>query len=133
MKRNNVKVKPFSSYLTERFYIECCSTSTAPIVSKMVELAARKCDCYASDVVVWANDFIKHVEEEKEYSKILFFQNDGVDCKDIVGLEETESDIYFNTHEQCAWRLEHSNKYDPEINGGRWISTLTRVTVSKRQ
>ena len=47
-------------------------TNHSTIITKMVHLAGRLCEHYASDIVYDANAFIKAIEEKQNYDKYLY-------------------------------------------------------------
>ena len=86
------------------------------IVDKMVRLAAKITERYASDIYYDIKSLHNAVEEHEPYDRVLFFRESGVWT---VSVEEV--DRVFD-HIQ-AWRLTH----DPENT----ITTLVRVDVRK--
>lgn len=53
-------------------------TNHSTIITKMVHLAGRICEQYASDIVYDASLFIEAIENKKNYDRYLFFRESGV-------------------------------------------------------
>ena len=53
-------------------------TNYSTIITKMIHLAGRLCEQYASDIVYDANFFIEAIENNKDYDRYLFFRESGV-------------------------------------------------------
>lgn len=53
-------------------------TNYSRVITKMVHLAGRICEQYASDIVYDASSFIEAIENKKNYDRYLFFRESGV-------------------------------------------------------
>lgn len=86
------------------------------VVSKMVELAGRYCERFASDIYYDIDTFIRHIGEGIDHDVYLFFRESGVTAfryEDIMAIEGTE---YIQ-----AWHLTYKAETEEQ--------ELTRVSV----
>lgn len=86
-----VKIHNFSCY--DNYTVTDEGTNHSRIITKMVQLAGRLCERYASDIVYDATAFIKAIEENQNYDRYLFFRECGVTAfkpEDIEHIERTE-------------------------------------------
>jgi hypothetical protein len=63
------------------------------IVTKMVQLAGRLCEKYASDIIYDANAFIKAIAEGKDFDRYLVYREMGVTAlgpDDIDNIDESD-------------------------------------------
>ena len=103
----------FSSYDTRDFIVRDEDTRTASIFDKMIEIAARKCDRYASDIFY---DMLKlyeccEAENQKELKKLIFFEPYAVNSFHIDSITENSlTNSAFTQTRQHAWLLVHRKK-----------------------
>ena len=71
-----VKITNYSCY--DNYTIKDKGTNHSDIVTKMIQLAGRICEKYASDIVYDANAFIQAIENEENFERFLFFREMGV-------------------------------------------------------
>lgn len=67
--------------------------NNSSIVTKMVQLAGRLCERYASDIIYDANAFIRAIDEHKDFDEYLFFRESGVTAftpEDVGAIESTD-------------------------------------------
>lgn len=94
------------------------------IVDKMIRLAAKLTECYASDIVYDIGDLSSAVKENKPLDNLLFFRECGVTTMKVSELNADEYDaLLFNFTPIQVWRLTH----DPEVTETK----LIRVDVRK--
>ena len=110
----NVKISNYSSF--DNYVVKDQGTNHSDIVTKMVQLAGRLCERYASDIVYDANAFIKAIEEKQNFERFLFFREMGVtafkkdDVRAIQGIEYLQ-----------VWRLSYNAETEEQ--------EFTRVNV----
>lgn len=94
------------------------------IVDKMIRLAAKLTECYASDIVYDIGDLSSAVKEKKPLDNLLFFRECGVTTSKVSELNADEYDVLlFNFTPIQVWRLTHN----PEV----METKLIRVDVRK--
>ncbi len=87
------------------------------VVSKMMQLAGRYCERFASDIFYDANAFVHAIETNQNFDKYLFFRESGVTAlyyQDIMAIEGTD---YIQ-----AWHLTYNAETEEQ--------ELTRVSVT---
>lgn len=87
------------------------------VVSKMVQLAGRYCERFASDIVYDAESFINAIENKKDYDRYLFFRESGVTTLSPKNVNAIESTDYIQ-----AWHLTYKAETKEQ--------ELTRVSVT---
>lgn len=86
-----VKITNYSSF--DNYVVRDKGTNHSDIVTKMVHLAGRLCERYASDIIYDANAFIKAIEEKQDFERFLFFREMGVTAfkmDDVKAIEGTD-------------------------------------------
>ena len=86
----NVKIYDYNCH---EYCVKDKGSNHSDIVTKMVQLAGRICEKYASDIVYDANAFIKAIEDKKDFDRYLFFREMGVTAfkpEDIEIIKGTE-------------------------------------------
>ena len=71
-----IKISNYSCY--DNYTIKDNGTNHSSIVTKMVQLAGRICERFASDIVYDADAFIEAIENNKNFDRYLFFRENGV-------------------------------------------------------
>lgn len=94
------------------------------IVDKMIRLAAKLTERYASDIVYDIVDLSNAVKEEKPLDHLLFFRENGVETRETETFDVEKYDcLLFNFQIIQTWRLTHN----PET----METKLIRVDVRK--
>lgn len=86
-----VKITNYSSF--DNYVVKDKGTNHSDIVTKMVQLAGRLCEKYASDIIYDANAFIKAIENKEDFERFLFFREMGVTAftaDDVKAIEGTD-------------------------------------------
>lgn len=86
-----IKISNYSCY--DNYTIKDKGENHSTIVTKMVQLAGRICERFASDIVYDANAFIEAIENQKDFDRYLFFREMGVTAfkpKDVECVEGTD-------------------------------------------
>lgn len=86
-----VKIRNYS--LFSNYTVKDQGTNHSDIVTKMVQLASRLCEKYASDIIYDANAFIKAIEDKENFERFLFFREMGVTAfkmDDVKAIEGTD-------------------------------------------
>lgn len=112
---NEIKITNYSCYDNYTFKDKGENHST--IVSKMVQLAGRICEHYASDIVYDADAFIEAINNNENFDRYLFFREMGVTAfrpEHIECIEGTDSYIQ-------VWHLTYNAETQEQ--------ELTRVSV----
>lgn len=73
------------------------------IVTKMIQLAGRICEHWASDIVYDANAFIEAIESKENFDRYLFFREMGVTAFKPEDIENIEGTDYIQ-----AWHLTYN-------------------------
>ena len=101
-------------------YDDCTVTSNSEnisdVVDKLVRLAAKITEHYASDIYYDIKGLYECIEEHEPYDRVLFFREYGVWAVSYVEVDRVLEHIQ-------TWRLTH----DPE----NMMTTLVRVDVRK--
>lgn len=128
---NNHKIiiSKYSYQDTKDYYVENHGDNISNIFDKLIELAARKCDHYASDIFWDMKTFADIVSEGKKFDRILVFRETGVHSIDVDNLNNLWlSDVRALAAERCIWRIEYKLDLD-DMGKPEWKSTLTRVYI----
>lgn len=86
-----IKISNYSCY--DNYTIKDNSTNHSSIVTKMVQLAGRICERFASDIVYDADAFIEAIDNNENFDRYLFFRENGVTAfkpKDVECIEGTD-------------------------------------------
>lgn len=86
-----IKISNYSCY--DNYTIKDNGTNYSTIVTKMIHLAGRICERFASDIVYDADTFIEAIENNKNFDRYLFFRENGVTAfkpKDVECIEGTD-------------------------------------------
>lgn len=65
--------------ISNQYTITTHGTNPSTIITKMIHLAGRLCEYYASDIVYDAVNFRHAVENHQPYRRYLFFREGGVE------------------------------------------------------
>lgn len=109
-----LKIIKWSSY--DNYTVTSDTENISDVVDKMIRLAAKITERYASDIYYDIKSLYHCLEEHESYDRILFFRESGVWTVSVEDLD------YMVEHIQ-AWRLTHN----PE----NMVTTLIRVGVRK--
>ena len=71
-----IKISNYSCY--DNYTIKYEGSNHSTIVTKMVQLAGRICEKWASDIVYDAEAFIEAIENKEGFDRYLFFREMGV-------------------------------------------------------
>ena len=111
-----------SRYSTNQQHIlEHRGQNPSTIITKMIQLAGRFCEYYASDIVFEAVNFRYAVEHNKPYHKYIFFREGGVDAYAPNEVEYARGMVYIQVWDLC---------YKPDVDNG--IQIFQRLHVSAR-
>ncbi len=109
-----IKIVKYSSY--DDYTVTSNTENISDIVDKMVRLAAKLTERFASDIYYDIKSLYHCLEEHEPYDRVLFFSETGVWAVNVEELDRVHDHIQ-------TWRLTH----DPE----NMITTLVRVGVRK--
>lgn len=87
------------------------------VVSKMVQLAGRYCERFASDICYDIDTFTSHIRDKVDYDRYLFFRESGVTALSPEDMKAIESTDYIQ-----AWHLTYNAETEEQ--------ELTRVSVT---
>lgn len=109
-------IYPYST--DKRYTAKSVNGNISSIMSRMVQIAGRLCEDYASDVYYALCNYDNAVRENDEYDKLIVFQENGVIERKIEnGTVDSKSDgIQY-------WRL----TWNPKEH----VGTLIRVNLRK--
>ena len=88
----------------DNWTVSTSGNNVSSIVDKLIRLAAKNTEHYASDIVYYINAFMECVEEHRAYAKYLGFRDGGVNLYDSVDW------VHDGTGVVQWWKL----TYDPE-------------------
>lgn len=86
-----IKISNYSCY--DNYTITSSEGNWSPIVSKMVELAGRYCERFASDIFYDAHSLIRAIDENRNHDVYLFFRDSGVTSlspENVLAIEHTD-------------------------------------------
>ena len=109
-----IKIQNYSCYDNYTVTDKCGNWSN--IASKMIELAGRYCECFASDIVYDINSLIRAIDGNRNHDVYLFFREHGVTALSPEDVKIIEGADYIQ-----AWHL----TYDTDTEESKFI----RVTV----
>ena len=107
-----LKIVKWSSY--DDYTVTSNTENISDVVDKLVRLAAKITERYASDIYYDIKSLYNSLEEHEPYDRVLFFRETGVWTVNYEEIDRVFEHIQ-------AWRLTH----DPENT----ITTLVRVDV----
>ena len=107
-----IKINNYSCY--DNYTIKDNGTNHSTIVSKMVQLAGRICERFASDIVYDADAFIEAINNNENFDRYLFFRENGVTAFKPEDVECIEGTDYIQ-----SWHL----TYDAETQEQEFIRT----------
>lgn len=82
-----------SEYGFSNYIVKDKGENHSDIVTKMVQLAGRLCEKYASDIIYDANAFIKAIAEHKDFDRYLVYREMGVTAltpEHIANIDESD-------------------------------------------
>ena len=109
-----LKITNHSCY--DNYTVTSNTENISDVVDKLVRLAAKITERYASDIYYDIKSLYNSLEEHEPYDRVLFFRESGVWTVSVEDLDTLVDNIQ-------AWRLTH----DPENT----ITTLVRVDIRK--
>lgn len=95
---DKVQIYDYSSF--DNYTVKDKGTNHSDIVTKMVHIAGRLCERYASDIVYDANAFIRAIENKEDFDRYLFFREMGV-----TAFKPEEVEIIKGTEYIQVWHL----------------------------
>ena len=115
------EIRPISSY--DHWTLQAHGDNVSSIIDKLIRLAAKLTERFASDIVYSINDLQSAIQHWHKLDLVLFFNESAVRCQDI---EEDGTVLYPEKIGACiqAWRL----TYDP----ASITTTLQRVTLNTK-
>lgn len=108
------KISNYSFY--DNYTVSDKGDNWSRVVSKMIQLAGRYCECFASDITYDANAFIKAIEEKQDFERFLFFREMGV-----TAFKEEDVKAIQGTDYLQVWRLAYNAETEEQ--------DFTRVNV----
>lgn len=112
--KKQIKIQSYSCY--DNYTIVDHGTNHSSIVTKMVQLAGRLCERYASDIVYDAAALIKAIEGNENFARYLFFRENGVTAFKPEDIEHIEGTEYIQ-----VWHLTYNAETQDQL--------FTRVNV----
>lgn len=109
-----VKIQNYSCY--DNYTVKDTGTNHSDIITKMIHLAGRLCERWASDIVYDANAFIKAIEEKQNFDRYLFFRETGVVALKPEDVEAIDSTDYIQ-----VWHLTYNAETEEQ--------EFTRISV----
>ena len=115
-----MKIRDYSCYDT--WTVKSETENISNIIDKMVRLAAKITESYASDIVYDVNALLEDIADNYPHDKILFFRECGVTSFNTELVKIDNQDLLYSDYIQ-TWRL----TYDPESG----VTMLKRVDIIK--
>ena len=109
-----LKITKYSCY--DDYTVTSNTENISDIVDKLIRLAAKITERFASDIYYDIKSLYNCLEERESYDRVLFFRECGVWTVSVEELDSMVDNIQ-------SWRLTH----DPEA----MITTLVRVGIRK--
>jgi hypothetical protein len=92
-----------SEYGFNNYIVKDKGENYSDIVTKMVQLAGRLCEKYASDIIYDANAFIKAIAEDKDFDRYLVYREMGVTALNSENLDMIDDSDYIQ-----VWHLTYN-------------------------
>ena len=102
-----IKIQSYSCY--DNYTVKDRGENWSRIASKMVQLAGRYCESYASDVYYDIDAFVRHIDDKINYDKYLFFHENGVTTFSPEYLKFAESTDFIQ-----IWHLTYNAKTEEQ-------------------
>jgi hypothetical protein len=109
-----IKIQNYSCY--DNYTVADKGDSWNRVVSKMVQLAGRYCERFASDIYYDIDAFVRHINENTDYDRYLFFRESGVTVLSLENVTAIEGVDFIQ-----AWHLTYNAETKKQ--------ELTRVSV----
>ena len=110
----DIKITNYSSF--DNYTVKDNGENHSTIVTKMIHLAGRICERFASDIVYDAEAFIEAIENNEDFDRYLFFREMGVTAFKPENIECIEGTDYIQ-----VWHLTYNAETEEQ--------ELTRVNV----
>lgn len=109
-----IKISNYSCY--DNYTTTSKGGNWSPVVSKMVELAGRYCERFASDIFYDAHSLIRAIDENRNHDMYLFFRDSGVTALAPEHIESIDGTDFIQ-----AWHLTYNAETEEQ--------EFTRVNV----
>lgn len=109
-----IKIQNYSCY--DNYTVADKGDNWSKVVSKMVELAGKFCERFASDIYYDIDAFVRHIDDKINYNRYLFFRENGVTTFASEHIEAIEGTDYIQ-----AWHLTYNAETEQQ--------EFTRVSV----
>lgn len=80
-----MKIYPYSD--NQRYRICVHGDNVSSVIDRMIRVAAKTTENYASDVIFWCNRLTKAIENQENIDCVLNFREDGVDLYEQAQME----------------------------------------------
>lgn len=84
-----MKIYPYSD--NQRYCVWTCGDNVSSVIDKMIRVAAKTTENYASDIVLWCNKLLNTIEAHEPMACMLNLREDGVDLYEQSQLEKPET------------------------------------------
>ena len=112
--QKQIKIQNYSCY--DNYTVADKGDNWSKVVSKMVELAGKFCERFASDIYYDIDAFVRHIDDKISYNRYLFFRENGVTTFASEHIEAIEGTDYIQ-----AWHLTYNAETEQQ--------EFTRVNV----
>lgn len=109
-----IKITDYSNF--GNYTVKDKGTNHSSVVTKMVQLAGRLCEKWASDIVYDAEAFIEAIETKENFDRYLFFREMGVTALKPEDVDAIECIDFIQ-----AWHLTYNAETEEQ--------EFTRVSV----
>ena len=119
-----MKIYPYSDNQQHRIRVRGDNVSS--VIDKMIRLAAKTTEHYASDIVFWCNRLCDAIKAHDTVTCILNFREDGVDLYEQARLENPDTLRAILSGGIQQWML--TVDWEDDIP----VTELLRVRISER-
>ncbi len=129
MTNYELTIDKYSCNNASKYYVSDPGNRIAGVFDKIIEVAAHKCDSYASDVFWDMYHMVEAVRDDNTFDRLLWFRETRVSSVDIKDLTTLNYSMLKNiASQENIWRLSHKLELDEETNRSVWKNVFMRVT-----
>lgn len=123
-------INNYSSYEKDyRYSVKDSGDRIAAIFDKLIEITARHCDAYASDIYWTMRSFEEACKNDAEYVRYLDIRETGVTAYKKCDLEEELTSYPSNIiSKRCVWKLSRELELN-EYGEVKAVNKLRRVSL----
>ena len=128
MANYELTIGKYSYNNSSKYYVSDPGDRIASVFDKIIEVAARKCDSYASDAFWDMYRLVEAANDETTFDRLLWFRETGVTSVDVKALTTLDYLTLKNiASQENIWRLSHKLELDEETGRPVWRNVFERV------